>query len=64
MSAATTNISPAARIAIIGGTGKLGAALARRWVKAGLAVIIGSREAARAQATAATLSRELGANVA
>ena len=64
MSAAATNISPAARIAIIGGTGKLGAALARRWVKAGLAVIIGSREAARAQATAATLSRELGANVA
>ena len=63
MSAPATNSSAAARIAIIGGTGKLGAALARRWVKAGLPVIIGSREAARAQATAATLSREFGATV-
>jgi hypothetical protein len=63
MSAPATNSSAAARIAIIGGTGKLGAALARRWVKAGLAVIIGSREAARAQATAAALSHEFGATV-
>ena len=63
MSAPATNSAAAARIAIIGGTGKLGAALARRWVKAGLAVIIGSREAARAQATAATLAASSGATV-
>ncbi|GLR66632.1 NADPH-dependent F420 reductase [Acidocella aquatica] len=32
-------------IAVVGGTGKLGSALARRWAKAGLSVIIGSRHA-------------------
>lgn len=42
-------------IAIIGGTGKLGAALARRWAKAGLPIIIGSRDAAAARAAAAAL---------
>lgn len=31
------------KIAIIGGTGKLGRALARRWEKAGLDIVIGSR---------------------
>jgi len=41
--------------AIIGGTGKLGAALARRWAKAGLPIIIGSRDAAAARAAAAAL---------
>jgi 8-hydroxy-5-deazaflavin:NADPH oxidoreductase len=50
-------------IAIIGGTGKLGAALARRWAKAGLPVIIGSRDATRAAASAATLSRALGCRI-
>ena len=30
-------------IAVIGGTGKLGAALAGRWRAAGLAVVVGSR---------------------
>ena len=42
-------------IAVIGGTGKLGAALARRWAKAGLPVIIGSRHAEAAIAAAAEL---------
>jgi 8-hydroxy-5-deazaflavin:NADPH oxidoreductase len=42
-------------IAIVGGTGKLGAALAGRLAKAGLKVILGSRAAASAQATAAEL---------
>lgn len=51
-------------IAIVGGTGKLGAALARRWVQAGLEVMIGSRDQARAQATAATLAQEFGRPVA
>jgi 8-hydroxy-5-deazaflavin:NADPH oxidoreductase len=50
-------------IAVIGGTGKLGAALARRWAKAGLEVIIGSRDAARAQAAAAALRTELNVTV-
>ena len=35
-------------IAVVGGTGKLGAALAGRWAKAGYPVVIGSRDAARA----------------
>jgi NADPH-dependent F420 reductase len=47
-------------IAVIGGTGHLGRALARRWAKAGLDVIVGSRDAARAAATAAELSAECG----
>jgi 8-hydroxy-5-deazaflavin:NADPH oxidoreductase len=55
---------PLALIGIVGGTGNLGAALARRWVKAGLAVMIGSRDAARAQASAATLTQEFGLAVA
>ena len=49
-----------ALIAVVGGTGKLGAALARRWLKAGLEVVIGSRDAARAAESAAQLARELG----
>ena len=48
-------------LAILGGTGALGGALAQRWAAAGHAVIIGSRSAARAQAFAAELgTRELG----
>ena len=47
-------------IAVVGGTGLLGAALARRWVTAGLPVLIGSRDAARAAQSAAALARELG----
>jgi len=45
-------------IAVVGGTGKLGAALARRWVRAGLNVSIGSRDAVKAADAAATLSAE------
>jgi NADPH-dependent F420 reductase len=43
------------KIAVIGGTGNLGAALARRWAKAGLPVIIGSRAAASAEKAATEL---------
>jgi NADPH-dependent F420 reductase len=43
-------------IAVVGGTGKLGAALARRLAQNGLRVVIGSRDAAKAAAKA----RELG----
>jgi 8-hydroxy-5-deazaflavin:NADPH oxidoreductase len=42
-------------IAVVGGTGKLGSALARRWAKAGLTVIIGSRTAEAAHKAAAEL---------
>jgi len=47
-------------IAVIGGSGNLGAALARRWAKAGRSVIIGSRDAAKAANAAAQL-REFSA---
>jgi len=40
-------------IPIIGGTGALGAGLARRWAQAGVPVVIGSRDAARAEEAAA-----------
>lgn len=43
-------------IAVIGGTGKEGKGLALRWARAGHAVIIGSREATRAEAAASTLN--------
>src|SRR5262249_52640924 len=47
-------------IAVVGGTGPLGAALARRWAKAGLEVVIGSRDPARAREAAAALRQVLG----
>lgn len=40
-------------IAVVGGTGKLGGALARRWARAGLDVVIGSRSRESAEAKAA-----------
>lgn len=46
---------PDATIAVIGGTGKLGAAIARRLAKAGRKVIIGSRSADSAARAAAEL---------
>lgn len=50
-------------IAVIGGTGKLGAALAGRWAKAGYSVVIGSRDAARADAAAKAMAKESGGQV-
>lgn len=46
-------------IAIIGGTGKEGKGLAYRWVKAGYKVIIGSRNAEKAQIAVAELAEKL-----
>ncbi|MGH3365695.1 MAG: NADPH-dependent F420 reductase [Nocardioidaceae bacterium] len=40
-------------IGVLGGTGPLGKGLARRWVAAGLRVVVGSRDAARAATAAA-----------
>jgi NADPH-dependent F420 reductase len=49
-------------IAVIGGTGPAGMGLALRWARAGETVIIGSRDAARAQQTAETIQRRAGEN--
>ncbi|MGE0700976.1 MAG: NADPH-dependent F420 reductase [Hyphomicrobiaceae bacterium] len=43
-------------IAVIGGTGDLGTGLARRWAKAGYPLVIGSREAVKAEAAAEALA--------
>jgi hypothetical protein len=55
-------ISDIPTIAILGGTGKEGPGLALRWATAGYPIIIGSRQAGRAQATAAELNAQLGKN--
>jgi NADPH-dependent F420 reductase len=47
-------------IALLGGTGKEGQGLALRWAHNGYTVLIGSRDSARAQATAAELNAALG----
>jgi NADPH-dependent F420 reductase len=48
-------------IAVIGGTGPAGSGLALRWARAGETVIIGSRDAARAQQAAAKICQRVGA---
>jgi NADPH-dependent F420 reductase len=42
-------------VSIVGGTGALGGGLARRWARAGLPVVIGSRDPAKAAVAAAAL---------
>lgn len=49
-------------IAILGGTGREGPALAMRCAVAGYPVIIGSRQAEKAQTTAAVINQKLGFN--
>jgi len=49
-------------IAIIGGTGPAGSGLALRWARAGETVIIGSRDAARAEQMAEAIRKRVGAN--
>lgn len=49
-------------IAILGGTGKEGPGLAARWAHNGYPVLIGSRQAEKAAATAEKLCAELGLN--
>jgi NADPH-dependent F420 reductase len=48
-------------IAVIGGTGPAGMGLALRWARAGEKVIIGSRDAARAQQAAEKIRQRVGA---
>lgn len=50
-------------VAVVGGTGSLGAALAKRWVQAGRTVLIGSRTSEKAAETAAQISADTGVNV-
>jgi len=51
-------------ISVIGGTGELGGGLALRWALAGLPVIVGSRDAGRAEAMAAKLNAAAGNDLA
>jgi NADPH-dependent F420 reductase len=46
-------------IAVLGGSGQLGSALARRWAQAGYPVIIGSRSADRAIEAAAQIGQQV-----
>ena len=46
-------------IAVLGGSGELGSALARRWAQAGYPVIIGSRTADRAIEAAALIGQQV-----
>lgn len=48
------------QVAIIGGTGPEGRGLAMRWARAGMKVIIGSRDEARARAAAQELTEAVG----
>jgi hypothetical protein len=50
-------------IGILGGTGPEGQGLAYRWAKAGYHVILGSRSAEKASASAAGLNRRLGSEL-
>jgi NADPH-dependent F420 reductase len=55
---------PSESIPIIGGTGALGAGLARRWAAAGVPIAIGSRDAGRAEEAAARVREAVpGADV-
>jgi 8-hydroxy-5-deazaflavin:NADPH oxidoreductase len=49
-------------IAIIGGTGPAGSGLGLRWARAGETVIIGSRDATRAELMAEGIRKRIGAN--
>ncbi len=52
-----------ARIGVVGGTGKLGGALAARWARAGLEVFVGSRDAARGREFGEAMEAMGGSNV-
>jgi NADPH-dependent F420 reductase len=55
-----SSVAERSTLAVLGGTGHLGRALARRWARAGCEVILGSRDAARAADAAAGLAAETG----
>ncbi|HSF18954.1 MAG TPA: NAD(P)-binding domain-containing protein [Vicinamibacteria bacterium] len=47
------------RLAILGGTGKLGKGLVTRWARAGRPVVVGSRDAEKGRTTAKELRRKI-----
>jgi 8-hydroxy-5-deazaflavin:NADPH oxidoreductase len=55
-------MSTSRSIAVLGGTGPEGFGLALRWAQAGETVIIGSRDAKRAQDAAEKIQQKVGAN--
>ncbi|MBI3737453.1 MAG: NAD(P)-binding domain-containing protein, partial [Chloroflexi bacterium] len=55
----TNGLTDYPTIALIGGTGKQGTALAARFAKAGVRVLIGSRDAARAENAAREINARL-----
>jgi 8-hydroxy-5-deazaflavin:NADPH oxidoreductase len=63
----STNPEPAlaeVTVAVLGGTGPQGRGLARRFAAAGLQVVVGSRSAERAEATASQIGTDIGGGVA
>ena len=53
-------VSASKKIAIVGGSGALGAGLAKRWAKKGHNIIIGSRDEQKAAEAASRLNKEAG----
>jgi NADPH-dependent F420 reductase len=58
-----TTLLDGVTVAVVGGTGPQGRGLARRWARAGIPVVIGSRDADRARATATALAEATGGRV-
>ena len=56
-------MAPDVTVAVLGGTGPQGRGLVRRWAGAGMSVVIGSRSADRAAATATELADATGGDV-
>ena len=56
----SSTVAAVPTVAVIGGTGQLGAAIARRLALAGAPVVIGSRDAAKAAAASSALAAESG----
>ncbi|PRY41220.1 reduced coenzyme F420:NADP oxidoreductase [Geodermatophilus tzadiensis] len=59
----TTTLPEGLTVAVLGGTGPQGRGLARRFAGAGVRVVLGSRDAGRAQATAADLAAATSGDV-
>ena len=53
-------VSASKKITIVGGSGALGAGLAKRWARKGHQIIIGSRDEKRASEAATRLNNEVG----
>src|ERR1700741_4477313 len=60
MSTGSPEGAPIRPIAVVGGTGPAGMGLALRWARAGETIIIGSRDAQRAQQAAVAIEHRVG----